>query len=255
MGGIPRGQTQTAKDEVRSSCPGCWTPDRKAHWRCWIRARRAYAWKGCWAQSCSLRPWLRWFDLELSMGGLGTSNSRNDIRVVRRQALAVAALGRQDLGWEMNFKVELSFLGSQHFDRPTWMGIECKPSESYWSPSVDLVDSYELRAQAQPQDWLFMACIPGDDFINGDSLPYPSGSLNHLEYPTSRCNYVLTVLPVDTAISNVHQSTVKCHPNQTCDSCTMTSFDKELSHVRSSSIIACKIAYTSMRDCVGPLGN
>jgi len=94
IGCIPREQTQTAKDEVRSSCPGCWTPDRKAHWRCWIPARRAYASKGCWVQSCSLRPWLRWFGL---MGGLGTSNSRNDIRIVRRQALAVAALGRQDL--------------------------------------------------------------------------------------------------------------------------------------------------------------
>jgi len=37
----------------------------------------------------------------------------------------------------------------------------------------------------------------------------------------------------------------------------MTSFDKESSHVRLSPIIACrvcKIAYTSMRDCVGPLG-
>jgi len=47
--------------------------------------------------------------------------------------------------------------------------------------------------------------------------------------------------------------------NLICLSCTITSFDKESSHVRLESIIAClrcKIAYTSifMRDCVGLLG-
>ena len=45
--------------------------------------------------------------------------------------------------------------------------------------------------------------------------------------------------------------------NLICLSCTMISFDKDSSRVRLLPIIAClgcKIAYTSMHDCVGPLG-